>query len=191
VEQSKEKRKVLYVTLLEGIHRIKQLFFSSISAVPHEALNKKQWMTAEQRKRVTDALHQMKTCEGCFFIVDDSVVDRNLDLLVANHDLVIVDALNLLSKNESYFSHCQDLKILARRYGCTVVLLDQFDDKVYREFNVKDVADYWIRWRYNEQERETGLVELSLTAAPYHNNVRTTKAKLMLDTTQVEVEPWL
>lgn len=79
---------------------------------------------------------------------------------------------------------------MAKRLNCIVVLLTQLSDEERVKYGkaIEENTDYWIWWRWREdEEQETGDVELKLAKAR-HTSPRKFPAKFMLDRMKIETQ---
>jgi len=97
-----------------------------------------------------------------------------LDMGPYGYDIIYVDYLSLFGSGkldmwQAQKEHGRYLKQLAGRLSpkCVVVLLTQLskDERVKYGTGPEEDADYWLWWRYGEEETETGKVELRLGKA--------------------------
>ncbi len=97
-----------------------------------------------------------------------------LDMGPSGYDVIYVDYLSLFGSGkkdmwEAQKEHGRYLKQLAGRISpkCVIVLLTQLskDERVKYGTGPEEDADYWLWWRYGEEEVETGKVEIRLAKA--------------------------
>lgn len=95
-----------------------------------------------------------------------------LELAGARFKCIYVDYLaKLYSKQRELWmaqrEHASYLKSLAKQLDCVVVALTHLsdDDKVKYGRGPEEEADWWIWWRYGDEERESGAVDLRLAKA--------------------------
>lgn len=97
-----------------------------------------------------------------------------LDMGPFGYDVIYVDYLSLFGSGkkdmwEAQKEHGRYLKQLAGRISpkCVIVLLTQLskDERVKYGTGPEEDADYWLWWRYGEEETETGKVEIRLAKA--------------------------
>jgi len=92
-----------------------------------------------------------------------------MDLAGLQYDVVYVDYLTMFDfkgKNlwEGQIEYSRYLKTMAERRKCVVVLLTQLneEDRVKYGKGPEEAADWWLWWRYGDQERATGQGEIRL-----------------------------
>lgn len=97
-----------------------------------------------------------------------------LDMGQMGYDIIFVDYLSLFSsgRNEMWVAqkeHGRYLKQLAGRIRpkTVIVLLTQLSDRERVKYGTgpEEDADYWLWWRYGDEESESGVVDLRLDKA--------------------------
>lgn len=117
------------------------------------------------------------------------------DLGPFGFDVIYVDYLTLFSTGGNEIWKAQKeasryLKQLAKRLRCVVVVLTQLsdDDRVKYGRGPEEDADWWLWWRYGEEQRENGKVEMILDKAR-HARPCTFPAQFTLNTMKIETSP--
>lgn len=87
-----------------------------------------------------------------------------------NYDLVIVDLLNLLKSPDPKLTEAQSLgqsarlaKLGSKTLKCPMILMSQMDEKEFRvkySKAIKENADFVWAWRWGDQEKEDGIIEV-------------------------------
>jgi replicative DNA helicase len=115
-----------------------------------------------------------------------------LDLGPFGYDVIIIDYITLLSANTHDLWASQKetgryLKQLAGRLNCVIVVLTQMnkDEGVKYGSGPEEDADWWIRWRYGEEEKTSGEVDIELAKAR-HGKAVSIKTYFRMDRMQVE-----
>jgi replicative DNA helicase len=97
-----------------------------------------------------------------------------LDLAGQQYDIVFIDYLTLFDYQafnydlvKGQIEYSRYLKLMAERLGCVVVLLTQLNDDDHVKYGKgpEEAADWWLWWRYGEEERATGQGEIRLDKA--------------------------
>ena len=96
-----------------------------------------------------------------------------LDLGPFGYDVIYVDYISLFGTGKhrdmwrAQKDHSRHLKSLASRLNCVMVVLTQLskDERVKYGTGPEEDADYWLWWRYGDDEVSTSDVELRLDKA--------------------------
>ena len=100
------------------------------------------------------------------------VENMELDLGPFGYDVIILDYITLLSTGKADLWLGQKdtsryLKALAGRLNCCMIVLTQMnkDEGVKYGTGPEEDADWWLKWRYGEEEKATGKVSVELAKA--------------------------
>lgn len=175
---------VVFVSMEMTKTEVRRRLYSNISQIPHDQIRMVKSVSdnPEQKKKLVEAarkFHQFGRKNKCTFsiwdITDSSFTPMKMDAVLApmGYDVIIVDYLTLfnpgkLDKWEMVLEYSRYLKSMAKRLNCVIVVLTQLNDeeKVKYGRGIEENTDYWIYWRWREdEERETGLVELQMEKA--------------------------
>lgn len=115
-----------------------------------------------------------------------------LDLGPFGYDVIVIDYISLLAMGSNDMWMVQKeigryLKQLAGRLNCVIVILTQMnkDDGVKYGSGPEEDADWWLRWRYGEEEKQSGQVQIELAKAR-HGRAVTLNTYFRMDQMRVE-----
>lgn len=150
--------------------RAKNLRKSDISKL------KNQWTEFELGTDDTDTEDSQRENRFTLFDIKDvNYTPNNLDLEIGpgNYDIIFVDYLSLfgLGKHRELWTAQQEysrqLKQIAGRRNCVVVVLTQLskEERIKYGTAAEENADFWLWWRYGDEEAETGETQLQIGKA--------------------------
>jgi len=195
---------VCYVSMEMTEKELWKRVLSNLSKVPHDTVRYPKIMKPNQRKQVGSAwkyFHRHGHDKNCTFTIwdikDSYFTPMKLESYLAPfmYDIIIVDYVTLFHSAgadtwKMQLEYSKYLKAMAKRLNCVVVLLTQLSDEERVKYgrSIEENTDYWIWWRWREdEEQETGDVELKLAKAR-HTSPRKFPAKFMLDVMKIETQ---
>jgi len=195
---------VCYVSMEMTENELWKRVLSNVSTVPHDVVRYPKVMNPKQRKQVGTAWKEFhrhghdKDCSFTIWDIQDSYfTPMKMESYLAPfmYDIILVDYITLFHSAgadtwKMQLEYSKYLKAMSKRLGCVVVLLTQLSDEERVKYGkaIEENTDYWIWWRWREdEEQETGDVELKLAKAR-HTSPRKFPAKFMLDRMKIETQ---
>lgn len=144
------------------------------NATRHEVKN----IRRQMYRPMVDEMVKIGREKNCVFVPLDrydatyTPAKLEMDLQGFKYDAVFIDYLTMFhfaAKDlwAGQMEYSRYLKTMAERLGCVVVLLTQLndDDRVKYGKGPEEAADWWLWWRYGEEERKTKHGEIRLAKA--------------------------
>lgn len=170
---------------------------SNISKVPHGNIRYSKSLKEEQRSEVTKAyqrFHRHGHNSNCTFTIWDvkeaAFTPAKMEAALAPfmYDVIYVDYITLFHSDnmdtwKMQLEYSRYLKSMAKRLNCVIVVLTQLsdDERVKYGRAIEENTDYWMWWRYREdEEQESGKGELRLDKAR-HTAKRRFQMEFFLD----------
>jgi len=195
---------VCYVSMEMTKKELWKRILANVSKVPHDLVRYPKNLKPTQRKQLGSswkAFHRHGQDKNCTFTIwdikDSYFTPMKLESYLAPfmYDVIIVDYVTLFYADgadtwKMQLEYSKYLKAMAKRLNCVVVLLTQLSDEERVKYgrSIEENTDYWIWWRWREdEEQETGDVELKLAKAR-HTSPRKFPAKFMLDVMKIETQ---
>lgn len=177
---------------------------ANVTDTKFSSVRKREYGDKEERKRIWQQWKRFEfdTAQkhGNFFspwelkAANYTPESLELDMGPFGYDIIYIDYLSLFSSGrketwQAQKEHGRYLKQLAGRMDpkCVIVLLTQLskDERVKYGTGPEEDADYWMWWRYGNEEKETGRVELILDKAR-HTRTGVIPAKFDLAKMQIK-----
>jgi replicative DNA helicase len=170
-------------------NQLEERLLSNLSGTPYSVIRTQtKSLGQEERKQLRRRLfrqmerdmHQFGQEHGCHFLPldqhDGTYTPMRLrnDLVGQQIDIVFIDYLTQFNYSEFNYDlvkgqmeYSRYLKLLAEQLHCVVVVLTQLneDDHVKYSRGPEEATDWWLWWRYGEDERNTGVGEIRLDKA--------------------------
>jgi replicative DNA helicase len=180
----KANHSVVFVSMEMTRKEVLRRLYSNISGIQHDQIRRVKSISGNPElkarlAKAVSAFHRHGRENKCTFsiwdISDPFFTPMKMDATLApmKYDVIIVDYLTLfnpgrMDKWEMVLEYSRYLKSMAKRLNCVIIVLTQLNDeeKVKYGRGIEENTDYWIYWRWREdEERETGLVELQMEKA--------------------------
>ncbi len=174
---------------------------SNISRVPHDTIRYTKYMTESQRRVTGKAFkqfHRHGRDSNCTFTVwdvkDSYFTPQKLESALAPfmYDVIFIDYLTLFSRGrqdlwEAQLEYSRYLKGTAKRLNCVPVVLTQLSDEERVKYGkgIEENTDYWMWWKWGEEEEETGKTDLRMDKAR-HAAKKRFPALFMFDIMQID-----
>jgi len=192
----KSNHNVCYVSIEMSKREFLRRVVSNISTVPHDKVRVTKYMTKDERKTAGVAFKKWQEhgsvnscCYTLWPVKDAFFTPQKIDVLLAPlmYDVIIIDYITLMHAQgkdtwQMQMEYSRYLSMMAKKLNVVIILLSQLsdDERVKYGKSVEENTDYWLWWRYGEEEEQTGNVELRLAKAR-HTRVARIPARFMLD----------
>lgn len=179
---------------------------ANLSQVPHDTIRYPKYMSAAQRKQVGKAwkkFHKHGHRDNCTFSLwnpnDSRFTPQKMEAALAPfmYDVIVVDYITLfytagMKLWDMQLEYSRFLKQMAMRLNCVVVVLTQLNEEERVKYgkSIEENTDYWMWWRYGDEEKETGDVELKLAKAR-HTASQRLMAKFLFDIMRIETQDYM
>jgi len=197
----KSNHNVCYVSIEMSKREFLRRVVSNISKVPHDKVRVTKYMTREERAAAGVAFKKWQehgrinnSCYTIWPVKDAFFTPQKVEVLLAPfmYDVIVVDYITLMHAKgkdtwQMQMEYSRYLSMMAKKLGCVIILLSQLsdDERVKYGKSIEENTDYWIWWRYGDEEEQTGNVELRLAKARHTRTARI-PAQFMLDVMNIE-----
>jgi len=171
-----EKNSVAIVTLEMGKDQMTGRLMSNQSGVSYKDINLSN-LNDMQKQRIRKAKDRMlkhtdKTGArlDIFSMTDTTLSEIALQIRAFNYDLIIIDYINLLNKDDSSQKSEASIlgemariaKVQASASNAAWVILAQLNEQGIVKYSraIKEHSDYMLTWTYGDSERESHLIEI-------------------------------
>jgi replicative DNA helicase len=194
---------VVFVSMEMSKLEVQRRMFSNISGIPHEKIriakfvNDDPQLTAQLNKAIGKFWRhgQDNNCRFSVWDVSDPFfTPMKLDAALGSmgYDVIIIDYLTLfysgkMDTREMIMEYSRYLHTMAKRLKCVIIVLTQLNDDDRSKYGkaIEENTDYWIYWRWDNQEQGTGQQIDLLMEKARHTQTRKIQAVFRPDIMQV------